>query len=211
MVSVLLSFLLSMTSFTSFAPPLAQESKDATFDVRARDVLILGRGATSGSTYYDVVITQQASAGILIRLPYTRKGAKFSFDLHQRAALTPDFTPAEVTTIIEVVTGATTSIGNYTISSKINPGDKFDEPIVKTPAAQIDQYVTPLGRKTITLDIRPGPQSISIVGKTQAITRGTMTTRIDTPGARIATVSNFKFEAVTEINPLKKSPPADHK
>jgi hypothetical protein len=202
MVSVLLSFLLSMTSFTSFAPPMVQEAKDATFDVRARDVLVLGRGATSGSTYYDVVITQQASSGVLIRLPYTRKGAKFSFDLHQRA---------EVTTIIEVVTGGTTSIGNYTISSKINPGDKFDEPIVKTAAAQIDQYVTPLGRKTITLDIRPGPQSISIIGQTQATTRGTMTTRIDTPGARIATVSNFKFEPVTEINPLKKTPTPDHK
>jgi hypothetical protein len=207
MVSVLISFLLAMTPFA----PIGQESKDATFDVRARDVLLLGRGETSHSPYYDVVITQQASAGVLIRLPYTKKGAKFSFDLHQRVAMTPDFTPAEITTIVEVVTGATTSIGTYTISTKVNPGDKLDETIIKTPAAALDMFITPIGRKTITLDIRPGPQSISIIGQTQATSRGTTTVRTDTPGARIATVSNFKFEPITEINPLKKSPPAERR
>jgi hypothetical protein len=70
----------------------------------------------------------------------------------------------------------------------------------------LDKTVTPLGTKTITLDIRPGPQSISIVGQTQTITRGTTTARFDTPGVRIATISNLKFEEITEINPLKKTP-----
>src|SRR5262245_1061989 len=177
------------------------------FDVRAKENLTFGKGEKSGTTYYDVVIAQQPAAGVLIRLPYTRKGGKFTFDLHHRIPMTPDFAAAEVTTVIQVLTGAQTSIGTYTISDRINPGDKSAENVLKTSSAPIDQAVAPIGTKTIVLDIRPGPQSISIVGQTQIITRGSTTSRIDTPGARIATVSNLKFEEVTEINPLKKTPP----
>lgn len=177
------------------------------FDVRAKENLVFGKGEKTGTTYYDVVITQQPAAGVLIRLPYTRKGGKFTFDLHHRIPMTSDFAAAEVTTVIQVLTGAQTSIGTYTISDKINPGDKSAENVLKTSSAPIDQAVAPISTKTIVLDIRPGPQSISIVGQTQIITRGSNTSRIDTPGARIATVSNLKFEEVTEINPLKKTPP----
>jgi len=195
-----------MPSFFLFfflALPFAQALN---FDVRARDSLILGKGAQSGTTYYDVVITRQLAQGVLIKLPYTRKGGKFSFDLHHRIAMTPDFKPAEVTTIIEVVTGATTSLGTFTISSKISPGDKLAEPILKTSAAELDKAVTLIGTKTIDLEIKPGPQSISITGQTQEITRGANTTRIDTPNARIATISNLRFEEFTGTNPLKKTP-----
>jgi hypothetical protein len=193
MVSVLVALLLAFQSMP--------------FEVRAKENLIFGKGEKSGTTYYDVVITQQPAAGVLIRLPYTRKGGKFTFDLHHRIPMTPDFTSAEVTTVIQVLTGAQTSIGTYTISDKINPGDKSAENVLKTSSAPIDQAVAPIGTKTIVLEIRPGPQSISIVGQTQIFTRGAATSRIDTPGARIATVSNLKFEEVTEINPLKKTPP----
>src|SRR5262249_40366930 len=99
--------------------------------------------------------------------------------------------------------GGTTSIGVYTISNKVNPGDKFEEPIDKASSAEIDRYVTPLSNKTVILDIKPGPQSISIVGQMLIISRGTTTTRIDTPGTRIATVSNFKFQEAPQGAPLR--------
>jgi hypothetical protein len=198
MIALLISMLLAWT-------PLAQSERDIPFDIRARQTLLMGKGATSGSTYYDVVITRQPTQGILIKIPYTKKGGKFSFDLHHRIAITEDFgLPAEVTTVIEVLSGGTTSLGAYTISDKLNPGDKFDEPIVKASAAEIDKFVTPMSRKTVTMDIRPGPQSISIVGQMLIITRGTTTTRIDTPGTRIAAVSNFKFEDSSLGVPLAK-------
>jgi hypothetical protein len=184
--------------------PFAQEAKDIGLDVRARQNLLMGRGMTTGRPYYDVVITRQATSGVLIKLPYTKKGGKFSFDLHHRIAMTNDFgVPAEVTTEIEVLSGGTTSIGAYTIVDQINPGDKFEEPIEKTSTAEIDKYVTPLSRKTITLDIKPGPQSLSIVGQMLIITRGTTTTRIDTPGTRIAVVSNFKYQEFQAGSSLK--------
>ena len=155
----------------------------------------MGKGATSGSAYYDVVITNQPSAGVLVKLPYTKKGGKFSFDLHHRIAMTDDFgLPAEVTTVVEVLTGGTTSIGVYTIADTINEGDKFHETIVKASRAEIDRFVTPMSKRSFTVDTRPGPQSISIVGQELIITRGKTTTRIDTPGTRIAAVSNFKFQ-----------------
>ncbi len=139
MISLLISVLLAWT-------PFAQEGKDIPFDIRARQNLLMGKGGTSGSLYYDVVITRQPTQGILIKLPYTKKGGKFSFDLHHRIAMTEDFgLPAEVTTVIEVLSGGTTSLG------------------------------------------------ISIVGQMLIITRGATTTRVDTPGTRIAAVSNFKF------------------
>ena len=164
----------------------------------------MGSGATSGLPYYDVIITRQPRAGVLIKLPYTRKGGKFSFDLHHRIGMTDDFgLPADITTVVEVLTGGTTSLGVYTIAGRINPGDMFDEKIIKTSDAEIDKYVTPMFSKTVTLDIHPGPQSISIVGRRLTITRGTRSTSIDTPGTRIAVVSNFNFMEVPEGIPLK--------
>ena len=92
MISLLISVLLAWT-------PFAQEGKDIPFDVRARQNLLMGKGSNSGSPYYDVIITRQPTQGILIKLPYTKKGGKFSFDLHHRIAMTEDFgLPAEVTT-----------------------------------------------------------------------------------------------------------------
>jgi hypothetical protein len=197
MFSFLISMLLSLTPFAQNGTPLQ-------FDVRARQNLLMGKGATSGQQYYDVIVTRQPNAGVLIKLPYTRKGGKFSFDLHHRIAMTEDFGfPAEVTTVVEVLTGGTTTIGVYTIATHINAGDKFDEAIIKTSNAEIDKYVTPMDRKAVTIDIRPGPQSISIVGQMLVITRGSTTTRIDTPGTRIAAVSNMKFFEVPEGTPLK--------
>jgi hypothetical protein len=188
MILALISMLLAWT-------PFAQELKDIDFEVRAKQSLLMGKGATSGRAYYDVVITREPTAGVLIKLPYTRKGGKFSFDLHHRIAMTEDFgLPAEVTTVVEILSGGTTRIGVYTIADKINAGDKFEEPIDKASSAEIDRYVIPLSKKTVTLDIRPGPQSISIVGQMLIISRGTTTTRIDTPGTRIAAVSNFKYQ-----------------
>ena len=187
MISLLLSLLLSQI-------PAVGEPKPIPFEVRARPTLLMGKGVTTGSSYYDVVITRQPTQGILIKLPYTKKGGKFSFDLHHRIAMTEDFgLPAEVTTVVDVLSGGTSSLEVFTIADKINPGDKFDEPITKVSVAEIDKFVTPISRKTFTMDIRPGPQSISIVGQMLVIARGTTTTRIDTPGTRIAVASNFKF------------------
>src|SRR5215471_14923055 len=197
MLLFLMSMLLAWT-------PFAQEAKDIGLDVRAKQSLLMGRGMTTGRPYYDVVITHQPTSGVLIKLPYTKKGGKFSFDLHHRIAMTDDFgQPAEVTPGIEILSGGTTSIGVYTIVDQIHPGDKFEEPIEKTSTAEIDKYVTPLSRKTITLDIKPGPQSLSIVGQMLIITRGTTTTRIDTPGTRIAVVSNFKYQEFQAGSSLK--------
>jgi hypothetical protein len=191
-ITTLVSLLLALT-------PFAQAAKDLQFDIRARENLLMGKGVTSGSVYYDVVITHQPNAGVLIKLPYTRKGGKFTFDLHHRIAITEDFgLPAEVTTVIEVLTGGTTSIGVYTIADTINEGDKFHESIVKASSAEIDKFVTPMSAKSFTVDIRPGPQSISLVGKELIITRGKTTTRIDTPGTRIAAVSHFKYQETTQ-------------
>jgi hypothetical protein len=197
MVALLISMLLAWT-------PFAQEGRDIEFDVRARQNLLMGKGATTGVDYYDVIITRQPNAGVLIKLPYTKKGGKFSFDLHHRIAITEDFgLPADVTTVVEVLSGGATSHGVYTVADKINQGDKFEEAIIKASKAEIDKFVTPLSRKTITMDIRPGPQSISVVGQMLIITRGATTTRIDTPGTRIAAVSNFKFQEVPQGTPLK--------
>jgi hypothetical protein len=197
MILMLISMLLAWT-------PFVQELKDIGFDVRAKQTLLMGKGATSNRSYYDVVITKDPVSGVLIKLPYTKKGGKFTFDLHHRIAMTEDFgLPAEVTTVVEILSGGTTSVGAYTIADQVSPGDKFDEPINKTSSAEIDKYVTPLSRKTITLDIRPGPQSISIVGQMLIISRGTTTTRVDTPGTRIATVSNFKFQEAPQGTTLR--------
>src|SRR5215813_2534190 len=198
MIALLVSLVLAWT-------PFAQAGPSIPFEIRARQALLMGKGVNSGSPYYDVVITRQPTQGILIKLPYTKKGGKFSFDLHHRIAMTEDFgLPADVTTVVEVLSGGTTSLGVFTIADKINAGDKFDEPVVKASNAEIDRFVTPMCRKTFTMDIRPGPQSISIVGQMLVITRGATTTRIDTPGTRIAAVSNFKFEEAPLGAPLER-------
>ncbi|HLH32259.1 MAG TPA: hypothetical protein VKY31_13730 [Terriglobia bacterium] len=199
MILLLMSLLLGWT-------PFAQETRDRdiAFDIRARQNLLMGHGMTTGLPYYDVVISRQPTAGVLIKLPYTKKGGKFSFDLHHRLAMTESFgLPADVTTVVEVLSGGGTSMGVYTIADTIKAGQKFDEPIEKTSTAEIDKYVTPLSRKTITMDIKPGPQSLSIVGQMLIISRGAAASRIDTPGTRIAIVSNFKFQDAEQGTPLR--------
>src|SRR5215468_12563786 len=113
MILTLISMLLAWT-------PLAQDPQSIDFDIRAKQSLMMGKSAATGQPYYDVIITRQPTAGVLIKLPYTKKGGKFSFDLHHRIAMTDDFgLPAEVTTVVEVLTGGTTSIGVYTIADTI--------------------------------------------------------------------------------------------
>ena len=62
-----------------------------TFSMRARPNLRFGTGQVSGNDYYDVVITGHPTEGVLIKLPYTRKGGKLTFDLHHRVAMSNDF------------------------------------------------------------------------------------------------------------------------
>ena len=209
MFTLFLSLWMALNPFLASGPlALQDQSNQLQFDVRARQNLLLGKGDLTGREYYDVIITRQPNAGVLIKLPYTQKGGKFSFDLHHRVPMTNEFGfPAEVTTIVEVLTGGTLSLGTFTIADTVSLDDKFDEPITKISKAEIDQYVTPFSRKTIVLTTRPGPQSVSIVGQTLVITRGGTTTRIDTQGTRIAAVSNFKFEEAAAVNPLRLSTP----
>src|SRR5438093_13597663 len=113
MISLLISMLLAWT-------PFAQEGKDIPFDTRARQNLLMGKGGTSGSLYYDVVITRQPTQGILIKLPYTKKGGKFSFDLHHRIAMKDNFSlPAKLTNVIKILIRGTTSLGVITIADTI--------------------------------------------------------------------------------------------
>jgi hypothetical protein len=178
------------------------------FDVRAKQEMVFGKGQTTGQSYYDVVITRQTDNGVAIKLPYTPKGGKFFFDLHHRIALSPDFAlPAEVTTVVEILTGGTNSLGVYTLSSTIDKDGKLEETVVRASKAEADRFITPVSSKTVTVATQPGPQSISIVGKSQTISRNGGITRVETPGARIAIVSNLRFEDASQRNPLKKVTP----
>jgi hypothetical protein len=188
MVSMILAFLLALS-------PMGQDVAPLVFEVRAPANLLFGNGEKSGKPFYDVVVTRLPTSGVLVKLDYNRRDTKFSFDLHHRLSLDPSFTlPAEVTTIVEVISGGSTSMGVFTISSTIKPGEVFEESITKVSKAEVDRYVTPVGRKTITLNTIPGSQSLSIVGQAVIITRGAKTERRESPSARIAMVSNFKFE-----------------
>jgi len=191
MIAMLLSFVMAM------APLAGAQGSVLPFEIRADKNLIMGKGEQSGETYYDAVISKDAAKGILVKLPYTQKGGRFSFDLHHRVSLTPSYADAEITTIVEVINGGGTSVGVYTLIDKISSSSKFDEPIAKVSTAEVDRYVTPLSRKSITVETKPGPQTLSIVGKTSIVTRGTTSNRIDTPGVRIATVSKIKFAEPT--------------
>ena len=176
--------------------------------MRAEEHLRFGSGVDTDREYYDVVITTRPTEGVLIKLPYTQKGGKFTFDLHHRVGLDDDFgLPAEIMTVVELLSGGTNRMGSFTMLDVVDQDAKFEEEIDRISDAEIDRYVTPLSRKTITIDTQPGPQSISIVGRDLTITRGATSTRIDVPGTRIAMVSNFKFEEVRAVNPLKRGGP----
>ena len=178
-----------------FMPLAQQQSAQLLYEVRAAPALTMGKGINSGLTYYDVVITRQPNSGVLVKLDYSRRNTTFTFDLHHRVALGPDFVyPAEIITNIEVLSGGTTSIGTFTIIDTIREGDFFPEKIDRVSKAEVDRYVTPLSKKTITLKLGASSQSVSIVGQAVTIKHGATSTRIDTPGQRIAIVSNFKYQ-----------------
>jgi len=168
-------------------------------DVRAREGLLFGQGVESGALYFDVPITEQASQGVLIKLGYTERGGELTFDLHHRAGLSEEFgLPAEILTVVEVITGASNRLGTFTLLSTVGRDAASDEEIDRASDAEVDRYVTPLGRKTVTIKTEPGPQAISIVGRELTITRDGFITYIDTPGTRIAMVSNIQFREVRQ-------------
>lgn len=198
MLAMVVSFLmLLMPAGLRGTPALfgGPQNADLRFENRAPQNLLLGKGETSGLSYYDVAITRQPMAGVLMKLDYSRVDTTFSFDMHHRVSLDSDFTyPAEIITNIEVLSGGTTSIGTFTMVDTIQQGDIFEEVIDKVSKAEVDRYVTPFGKKRVSLKLVPGSQSLSIVGKSVIITRGARTTQIEAPGQRIAVVSNFKFQ-----------------
>ena len=81
MIAMLLSFVMAM------APLAGAQGSVLPFEIRADKNLIMGKGEQSGETYYDAVISKDAAKGILVKLPYTQKGGRFSFDLHHRVSL----------------------------------------------------------------------------------------------------------------------------
>ena len=189
MLSMLLSVMMLLI------PVAQQPNAELLYEVRVPDTRLLGKGKTSGLVYYDVPITRQPNSGVLIKLDYSRRNTTFSFDLHHRVSLDPGFAyPADIITTVEVLSGGTTSIGTFTIVDTIKSGDVFQEAIDKVSNADVDRYVTPFGKKTITMKLGGSSQSLSIVGQSVIMTRGAKTTRIDIPGQRIAVVSNFKFQ-----------------
>jgi hypothetical protein len=188
MLSIVVSFLTLLTTLAQ------QPNTELRYEVRAEASRLFGKGHTSGRAYYDVIVTRQPNSGIPIKLDYTRSNTTFSFDLHHRVSLGPDFVyPATITTTVEVLSGGTVSMGAFTLIDTVKEGDVFEETIDKVSTSEVDRYVTPLGKKTVTMKLAGASQSLSIVGQSVIVTRGTRTTRIDTPGQRIAIVSNFKF------------------
>jgi hypothetical protein len=150
-----------------------------------------------------VPITDQPSEGVLIKLPYTQKGGRLTFDVHHRVAMSDDFgLPAELLTVIEVLTGGSNHLGTYTLLDDLGPDARPAEEISRASSAEIDRFVQPLVTKTIEINTLPGPQSISIVGRDLNISRSGRTTLVDTPGTRIAMVSNIRFETIREGTPL---------
>jgi hypothetical protein len=164
-------------------------------DIRANEALMFGIGQETGSPYFDVPITELADDGVLIKLGYTQRGGELSFDIHHRAALSEEFgLPAEIMTVVEVITGSSNRMGTFTLLSTVDDGARSEEPLTRMSDAEVDRYVAPVGRRTVTLKTEPGPQSISIVGRELTISRAGFVTRVDTPGTRIAMVSNIHFE-----------------
>jgi len=178
------------------------------FEVRARGNLCFGTGVLSNERYYDVPITQLPDQGVLIKLPYTQKGGQLTFNLHHRVGISEDFgLPAELMTVIEVMTGGTNRLGTYTMLDDVGPDAVAAEEINRASEAEIDRFVSPLVTKTITINTLPGPQSISIVGVNLNISRQGRTILIDSPGTRIAMVSNIKFAEIREGTPLQFGEP----
>jgi hypothetical protein len=188
MVSIVVSLLTLLTAFAQ------QSNAELRYEVRAEASRLFAKGHTSGRNYYDVIVTRQPNSGIPIKLDYTRTNTTFSFDLHHRLSLGPDFVyPATITTTVEVLSGGTVSLGAFTLIDTVKEGDVFEETLDRVSSSEVDRYVTPFGKKTVTMKLASGSQAISIVGQSVIVTRGTRTTRIETPGQRIAIVSNFKF------------------
>jgi hypothetical protein len=173
-------------SLASAVPLFAQgDGESLEFDMRARENLFFGTGVESGKQYYDIPITEHPTEGVLIKLPYTQKGGTLTFDVHHRVGRSQNFgLPAELMMVFEVDTMPV-------------------EPIDRASEEEIDRYVSPLMIRTVTIKTDPGPQSISLVGKNLNITREGRALVVDTPGTRIAMVSNIQFEETREGTTLE--------
>jgi hypothetical protein len=163
----------------------------------------LGRGVRTGRSFCDVPAGNDASAGIIVKIPKHQGVATLTFDLHNRQTYSAleersGKAYARYTATIGVLTLDNTLLHRYVVQSEFRrESDLFDR---VTEAGGPVKAIAPTGVEPVVIDIPSGVDAVSILGEKLIVARSDGESAYTMPGRPIAIVS----QAMIEYRPARR-------
>jgi hypothetical protein len=172
----------------------------------------LGRGVRTGRTFCDVPAGNDASGGIIVKIPKHQGAATLTFDLHNRQTYSAQEVRsgkayARYTATIGVLTLDNTLMHRFVVQSEFRrESDLFDR-IAESGAGGNVKAIAPTGVEPVVIDIPAGVDAVSILGEKLVVARAEGESAYTMAGRPIAIVSQamIEYRPAAAATPSKKS------
>ena len=172
---------------------------------RPRDVQMtcpaqLGVGARTKRVFCDVLIASHADGGVMLQLPRRTGRARLVFDLHTRHTYSAEQERSPLGFLRQTATVAALTPGGDVLARAIvraevrREADLFDR-ITGGAGPSGLKAVAPAGLETVTLDVAPSVNTVSLVGEQLIVLTVRGEDVYTTPGRPVAVVSHPVLEA----------------
>jgi hypothetical protein len=159
----------------------------------------LGRGVRTGRTFCDVPAGNDASRGIIVKVPKHQGAATLTFDLHNRQTYSAQEVRsgkafARYTATIGVLTLDNTLMHRFVVQSEFRrESDLFDR-IAENGAGGTVKAIAPTGVEPVVIDIPAGVDAVSILGEKLVVARAEGESVYTMAGRPIAIISQAMIE-----------------
>ena len=172
---------------------------------------VLGTGALTRRTYCDVLVGNDATAGIIINLPPHTGPVTLMFDLHNRHTYSQELVKAnkaytQYTARIGILSLTNHLLSRFVVSKEFRTeADLFDRVGGGSGPGGL-KAVAPTGIEAITFVIPAEHEKVSILGERLHLARMDEEETFSAPGRPIALISNVRVEYTPAPAPATTKP-----
>ena len=181
----------AVSATESQTPPSAAPGQPLTLTCPAQ----LGTGLRSGRIFCDVLIVSDAAGGVLIQLPKRTRRVTMAVDLHTRHTYSAEQERAGTAFVRQTATVAVLSLDGKLLTRGVvraefrRASDLFDR-ITGGAGSSGLKAVAPAGIETISFEVPPSVNTVSLVGEQLVVTTVTGEEVYTTTGRPVAVVSH---------------------
>jgi hypothetical protein len=171
----------------------------------------LGTGLRTGRLFCDVLIATDAAGGVLIQLPKRTRVATLAFDLHTRHTYSAEQERAGTAFLRQTATVVAVGLDGRMLTRGVvraefrRESDLFDR-ITGGAGPSGLKAVAPAGLETISFEVPPSVNTVSLVGEQLVVTTITGEEVYATTGRPVAVVSRPVLDVPTPSTPARRSP-----